>query len=156
MGASSLFGSDDDDQDQHKAASSTRLSSLAAAETGGATPIDRVSQSAVPPIAGLHLFRSLLPLSLQTSLLEAIFSAHAVSPDHPQAMFFPASATATDIEACPQFLASFVADLPSLLSGLLCEEDYANVFDESKPLQTIINLYEPGKGIAPHVSQRTV
>ena len=141
MKSSSLFGSDDDSDEKHG-------EELAATSISPDCPVATYD---IPPIPGLHLFRALLPLTTQDALIQAVLTAKAVSLEHPQAMFFPRSSDHSDIHACPEFLVHFVRELPEMLSGLVCKKDYGVVFDQRKAMQTIVNLYEPGKGISPHV-----
>jgi hypothetical protein len=141
---SSLFGSDDDSDDVDADAKPTVETAIPSCAVAN----DKASAA----IAGLHLFKGLLPVATQDTLVRSIADAHAVSTEHPQAMFFPRSTTANDDTlACPEFLVPFVLELPNMLHGLLSEEEYAIVFDKTRSLQTILNLYEPGKGISPHV-----
>lgn len=110
----------------------------------------RVTQQ--PPIEGLYIFRNAIPLELQEILLRSIVAEKAVSPQHPQAMLFPRNMdNASDLEQCPEYLKPLIEFLPHVLRDKIPSKDYTEVFDQSMPLQTIINLYEPGQGISPHV-----
>lgn len=144
MGNDSLFGSDShSDLSEFDGVQEARLCTC--------VPMPHTAgQDAREHIPGLHLFKALLPLELQEEILHAVLEEQALTSEHPQAMLFPRS-SGRDVEACPPFLVPLVARLPELLDGLLPPDDYAKVFDETKPLQTILNLYEPGKGITPHV-----
>ena len=144
MGDDSLFGSDTySDSSESEAVHEARVCTC--------VPLPcTAGQDARQHIPGLHLFPALLPLELQEEILCAVLDEQALTSEHPQAMLFPRS-SGPDVETCPPFLAPLVARLPELLDGLLSPNDYATVFDETKPLQTILNLYEPGKGITPHV-----
>ena len=146
MSHDNLFGSDDDSDTQPTLPRSTLAKQLPPPTAGSLT---------CPPIQGLYVFRSLIPLDLQETVLRSIFSEGAVTFQNPQAMLFPRSADAKkDIDACPPFLVPLVEALPQLLKALLPIDAYNIVFNEDLPLQTILNLYEPGQGIAPHVRRR--
>lgn len=151
--ADSLFGSEDSLEDDGNDSPTDVPHDSASLDPATSRPTSSVQavKLDIPTIDGLYLFRDLLPQSVQGELLQFIVAARCVSVDHPQAMFFPRSLARGDVEAAPAVLADFVRQLPDLLRGVLPEEDFPTVFDQSKALQTIINLYEPGKGISPHV-----
>lgn len=98
-------------------------------------------------------------MSMQEVLLKALLETRSVTLQHPQAMIFPKHGAldkngrpVEDLDNCPDILRPLVECLPDLLRDLLSDDDWKIVFDESLPLQTILNLYEPGQGITPHVS----
>ena len=145
MAHDSLFGSDDDSD-----------AWTSCPEPGPVAALDYppapTATATCPPIRGLHVFRALITLELQELLLRSILAEGAVSRQHPQAMLFPRlGATKRDADACPAFLRPLVLELPGLLKPLLSALDYDTVFNEARPMQTILNLYEPGHGITPHV-----
>lgn len=166
MSRSSLFGSDDElDEDgednitfhaakeaPNDASQSSNSNATTVPEWGFNTQVAKLTP---PDIAGFYLFRDLVSLETQESLLHRILEEKAVTAKHPQAMLFPRSSqSGKDIQDCPSFLSDFVEILPQLLRPHLPLEDLNAVFEESLPLQTIINLYEPGQGITPHVRAR--
>lgn len=138
---SDLFGDSDEDINDGEQV----LTRQATLEPGVATV-------AVPSIDGLYLFRDLISPDVQEVTIQAISSAGALSFKHPQAMIFPRySSSNKDTHNCPLYLTDLLHHLKSLLFPLLPTHDFDTVFDEDQPLQTILNLYEPGQGIAPHV-----
>lgn len=163
MGNSSLFGSDDEldesEEDNARPTISQKPSEVLPQPTGkdatapAGQTLDDIASLNAPDITGFYLFRDLVPLQMQESLLHRILEEKAVTAEHPQAMLFPRSSeSGRDIENCPSFLSEVVASLPRLLQTHLPDDDYQAVFEENLPLQTIINLYAPGQGITPHVS----
>lgn len=163
MGNDSLFGSDDDSIQSQDDVASEQGSALAEQqlENGLATDdpnhVDMVVASLEPPsIKGFYLLRDLIPLEIQELLMRRILDERAITAQHPQAMLFPRSSmSGKDVDNCPEYLSDFVGNLPQLLRDYLSPEDLAIVFDERQSLQTILNLYEPGQGITPHVSNGT-
>lgn len=102
--------------------------------------------TASPPIAGLYLFASALPLELQHSLA-AELSANAWPDNSNQVMLF----TSASSPQLPAFLAPLLDLLPSLLSPRLPPSLLHLIFDSPLPRQAILNLYRPGQGITPHI-----
>lgn len=150
MDHDSLFGSGSEDDSDADTPSNVAPE---VSEKSACSNESRPASFEAPKIDGLYLFRGLLPLELQEVILPTIFRESAVTHLHPQAMLFPRShLSKNDIENCPEYLVDLVTQLPELLRPHLSQEDFGIVFDESQPLQTIINLYEPGQGITPHVS----
>lgn len=160
MSHSSLFGSDDElDDSEHASVIGTEgVDGLPWNEDGATVKLEDTIGNAVaniksPNIKGFYLLRDLIPLELQERLLRRILEEKAVTAQHPQAMLFPrCSQSGKDSNNCPPYLSDFVKLLPELLQSHLSPEDLEAVFEERLPLQTIINLYEPGQGITPHVS----
>jgi alkylated DNA repair dioxygenase AlkB len=143
MGHASLFGSE----------SESSPSSASDSEKLASSEPTYVRITREPPIEGLYIFRNAIPLELQEILLRSIIAEKAVTPQHPQAMLFPRNMDlASDLEQCPGYLKPLIEFLPHVLRDKIPSKDYAEVFDQSMPLQTIINLYEPGQGISPHVT----
>lgn len=161
MGQSSLFGSDDeledsDDNDHNIEPASEdtdrqlEVATLSNQDDSGIT----VAEQGLPPVKGLYMIRDLISLELQDVLLRRILDERAVTAQHPQAMLFPRSTeSGRDADNCPEYLSDFVGILPDLLRNHLPPKEFQIVFNERQPLQTIINLYEPGQGISPHVSK---
>jgi len=162
MSHSSLFGSDDELEDFTE----TSIDGFedenheVSLDEGGIIirPNDQagilVAEYAAQKIKGFYLLRDLIPIELQELLLRRILEEKAVTAQHPQAMLFPRSSQfGSDLDNCPPYLSDLVEALSRLLRAHLPPEDLEAVFDENLPLQTIINMYEPGQGITPHVSQ---
>lgn len=166
MDADSLFGSEDEsDSDSHNKQSHSEIlhqehieqiySPINHGDCGcenSKSALESIAQLQLPGIQGLHLVRSLIPFNMQKDIIQAIIDDQVVTLQHPQAMLFPRfSGSRSDLENCPPFLAEVVDKLPKMLSDILSIEDLGIVLDEKLPLQTIVNLYEPGQGISPHV-----
>lgn len=163
MSNDSLFGSDEETEDQEdeivyhrdvtpstQAQLHEQVPATTSIESDAEITVASINQ---PDIKGFYLIRDLISLEMQEVLLRRILDEKAVTSRHPQAMLFPRSSeSASDIENCPTYLADMVAQLPQLLQGHLSPEDFDITFNEMQPLQTILNLYEPGQGITPHVS----
>lgn len=159
MGHDSLFGSDDDENEEQDTIESIQDSTVELqdkydAATGRAVeePAITIATTKTPNIKGFYLIRNLVPPQMQDALFKRIIAQKAITLEHPQAMLFPrATSSGSDVENCPTYLADFVKLLPDLLKAHLSPEDFDITFDERQPLQTILNLYEPGQGISPHV-----
>lgn len=153
MACDSLFGSDDDEDDSPQDIGVSGLAQNASASLSEVSAVEgKISiLSNGSSIPGLYLFPGILPFELQEELLRSIVTDQIVTLSHPQAMLFPRASTGRDIDAAPRFLEPMLKILPGLLKDRLSPEDYAIVFDEKLPMQTIVNLYEPGQGITPHV-----
>ena len=111
-----------------------------------------------PPIPGLFFDPSvLLPSKLANEVVSFCMRTYFVSPLDNQVMLFgrftPPSDPLKSSTGFPPILSSFLEKISSLLQPILCPETYHLLFP-AKPTtarQAIINLYQPGEGITPHV-----
>ncbi|ORY80761.1 hypothetical protein BCR35DRAFT_90912 [Leucosporidium creatinivorum] len=131
----SLFDSDDDEVEQQDRESAPEATS---------TPI--AASSTPPPIPGLFLFPSALPIKLQHSLAAALSSSVWTSSSN-QVMLF----TSTERPSLPSFLDPLLDLLPEILSPVLPPPLLDLILHSPLPRQAILNLYRPGMGITPHV-----
>lgn len=112
---------------------------------------------AAPPITGLFFDPSvLLPQEFADSVVAFCMKTYFLSPADNQAMLFgrfSSSNSSKSTSDLPPILLSLLKELSTLLQPVLPPETYSLVFP-SKPTgarQAIINLYQPGEGITPHV-----
>lgn len=110
-----------------------------------------------PPIAGLFFDPSVrLPQELADSVVAFCMKTYFLSPADNQVMLFgrfSPSDSSKSTSGLPPVLSSLLKELSTLLQPVLPPETYSLVFP-SKPTgarQAIINLYQPGEGITPHV-----
>jgi len=116
-----------------------------------------VAYKNAPPIAGLFFDPSvLLPQELADSVVAFCMKTYFNSPADNQVMLFgrfSPSDSSKSTSGLPPILLSLLEELSTLLQPVLPPETYSLVFP-SKPAgarQAIINLYQPGEGITPHI-----
>jgi hypothetical protein len=95
------------------------------------------------PILGLYLLRNVMPPELQSKLVQTIASKQYFNHESDQVMLWGGDGRSLTAEIWPE--------LPGLLEGHLPIADLDAIMDMQKSLQVIVNLYELGKGITPHV-----
>jgi len=139
----SLFdGLDDLDSDSFEAGSPDRF----------------IAHKTAPPIPGLFFDSSvLIPQELANSVFAFCMKTYFLSPADNQVMLFgrfsPSDSYTKSSSGLPPVLLSLLDKLSTLLQPVLPPETYSLVFP-SKPIgarQAIINLYQCGEGITPHV-----
>lgn len=96
--------------------------------------------SASLPIEGAYHFPALLSEEIQSEALQKVAAFTGASN---QCMLWGQEAET--------LAAPLLRVLPDLLRPTLPEDVYALLFDSGLTLQVIVNLYEPGEGITPHV-----
>ncbi|KZT37512.1 hypothetical protein SISSUDRAFT_965805, partial [Sistotremastrum suecicum HHB10207 ss-3] len=109
-----------------------------------------------PPIPGLFFDQSIrlphdLCTSLYTSLDETYFSSSSSSHQTNQIMLF--GRAGSQGYGLPPLLETLLASLSTILRPHLDDHTYALLFppNPQRARQAIINMYDPGEGISPHV-----
>ncbi|KAF6761943.1 hypothetical protein DFP72DRAFT_877540 [Ephemerocybe angulata] len=125
-----------------------------------------VALDVAPPIQGLYFDQSIrVPEGLAESVVAYCKDKYFNAPGANQVMLFgrapeasltepPSAKETTDaLTGFPPVLLSLLESLSTLLIPILPEETYSLLFPTTptQARQAIINLYEPGEGITPHV-----
>ena len=103
------------------------------------------SEGELEIIKGLHLFPSLIPISVQGELSLAL-SREIFTGNTNQSMLFSSPA-----HQFPAFLNTLLDLLPQLFLDKIPPALQARLFDNPAQRNIIMNLYRPGEGITPHV-----
>jgi alkylated DNA repair dioxygenase AlkB len=98
---------------------------------------------ACPPIEGLYILRNAVPDELQRLLVQQIAARQFFHDNVDQAMLWDAEARQLTAEVWQQ--------LPAILHPLLPPALNTAILAMQARLQVIVNLYEAGRGISPHV-----
>lgn len=106
----------------------------------GSSDEDEVPVPSTNSVKGAYHFPALITEAIQSEALQNI--AAFTGPSN-QCMLWGAQAE--------ELAAPLLRVLPDLLRPSLPEDVYALLFDSGLTLQVIMNLYEPGQGITPHV-----
>lgn len=108
-----------------------------------------VAQLTAPPIPGFFFCPNLIPYDLADHVFDNCLRTYFSSPNVDQVMLF---GLASSKSSClPLFLQELLGELDPLLRPLLPPEIHRILFKNEGARQAIINLYEPGEGITPHV-----
>lgn len=107
--------------------------------------VDLVAHSECPPIPGLYIIRHAVSQDLQDQLV-AVLSRDVWPGATDQVMVF----TSEHNPKLPAYLQPLVGALPAALEPLP-DHLKALVLHSDRPLQAIMNCYQPGQGISPHV-----
>ncbi|KAF9528053.1 hypothetical protein CPB83DRAFT_814607 [Crepidotus variabilis] len=138
------------------------LDNLEATISSPSTTLSFPSSKTAPPIPGLFLDSSIaIPEGLANEVMDFCMKTYFTSAWSNQVMLFgrflsedsspgPASNTTSGL---PPILLDLLKTLSALLQGFLPSETYDLLFPTvpSMARQAIINLYQPGEGITPHV-----
>lgn len=117
-----------------------------------------IALDVAPPIPGLYFDPKIrIPQDLADSVVQFCKEAYFTSPGANQAMLFgipPPSEGLTDPKSdLPSILLTLLENLASALRPVLPDSTFDLLFPSTptQARQAIINLYQPGEGITPHV-----
>lgn len=108
-----------------------------------------VAQRTAPHIPGFYFSPDLLPPELAEELFYRCYTTYFTSPSVNQIMLFGLASSSSS--CLPSFLRKLLDELKRLLQPLLPPEVHQLLFRSDGARQAIINMYEPGEGITPHV-----
>ncbi|KAH9482184.1 hypothetical protein JR316_0004279 [Psilocybe cubensis] len=112
-----------------------------------------------PPIQGLYFDPSvILPVELADEVVSFCMKTYFTSPADNQVMLFgrflpPKETLASSSSGLPPILLELLDQISSLLRPVVPPDTYDVLFPAcpTRARQAIINLYQPGEGITPHV-----